>query len=133
LINQVAETLVSLDIPEPELDQLRREILRLGELQPGLDARELQQHLVQTELAAAVDALLSPSVDAGFLLRCPDPISAGREWAHVIRMLNDEDWSTVTAAGSALETELTAELWERFQTARERALDQHPIGADDQL
>jgi DNA primase len=133
LIGQVAEKLASLDVPEPELDRLRQEILRLEALQPGLDAKELQQHLVQTELAAAVDALLSPSVDAGFLLRCPDPISAGTEWTHVIRMLNGDDWSTVTAAGRDLEIELSAELWERFQTARERALEQVPIGAEDQL
>jgi DNA primase len=133
LIGQVAEKLASLDVPEPELDRLRQEILRLEALQPGLDAKELQQHLVQTELAAAVDALLSPSVDAGFLLRCPDPISAGREWTHVIRMLNGDDWSTVTAAGRDLEIELSAELWERFQTARERALERVPIGAEDQL
>jgi DNA primase len=133
LIDQVAEDLASLDTPEPELDRLRQEILRLEASRPGLDAGELQQHLVQTGLAAAVDALLSPSLDAGFLVRCPDPISAGREWTHVIRMLKGGEWSTVTEAGRDLETELSVELWERFQAARERALEQSPIGPEDQL
>lgn len=130
LIDHVAEELASLDTPEPELERLRKEILAS---QPGLDAGELQQHLVQTGLMAAVDALLSPSVDAGFLVRCPDPISAGREWTHVIRMLKGGEWSTVAEAGRDLEAELSAELWERFQAARKQALEQSTNGGEDQL
>jgi DNA primase len=131
LIDQVAEELASLDTPEPELHRLQQEILRLEALRPGLDATELQQHLVQTGLAAAVDALLSPSIDAGFLARCPDPISARREWAHVIRMLKRSEASAVVEAVRDLEADMSPETWEQSRAVVERALQQGPTGDED--
>ena len=131
LIDHIAEELASLDIPEPELDRLRQEILRLEALAPGLDGRELQQHLVQAGLAAVVDALLLPSVDADFLVRCPDPNVARRIWTEVIRMLKRGEPSAVAEAGQVLETEVSAEKWEQFLSAVERAQQQGPIGGED--
>jgi DNA primase len=131
LIEQVAEELALVGIPEPELDQLRQEILRLRELQPGLDAGGLQQHLVQTGLAALVDALLLPSVDADFLVRCPDPNFARRIWTEVIRLLKRGERSVVAEASQVLETEVSAERWERFLSAVEQAHQQGPIGGED--
>ena len=133
LIDQVAEELASLDFPEPELDRLRQEILRLEGLPTGLDARELQQHLVQTGLATAVDALLSPSVDADSLVRCPDPSSARRVWTEVITMLKRGEPSAVAEAGRDLGTEMSAEKWERFLSAVEQAQQLGPIGNEDQF
>jgi len=133
LIDQIAEELASLDFPEPELDQLRQEILRLEGLPTGLDARELQQHLVQAGLAAAVDALLSPSVDADSLVRCPDPSSARRVWTEVIIMLKRGEPSAVAEAGRDLGTEMSAEKWERFLSAVEQAQQQGLIGNEDQI
>jgi DNA primase len=133
LIDQVAEELASLDFPEPELDRLRQEILRLEGLPTGLDAREMQQHLVQTGLATTVDALLSPSVDADSLVRCPDPSSARRVWAEVIIMLKRGEPSPVAEAGRDLGTEMSAEKWERFLSAVEQAQQQGLIGNEDQI
>ncbi len=65
LIGEVAEELAELEIPEAELDKLRREILEVEALRPGLDASALRQHLLLNGFAATVDALLSPSVDFG--------------------------------------------------------------------
>jgi hypothetical protein len=70
-----------------------------------------------------------PSVDAGFVVRCPDPASARREWTHVIRMLGRTERSIV--AGSDLESEVSAETWERFQAAREEELQQGLIGSEE--
>src|SRR5205807_6133033 len=42
LIHEVAEEFAALDVPEPELDRLRREILQAATSRPGLDARALQ-------------------------------------------------------------------------------------------
>jgi DNA primase len=131
LIDHLTEELASLDFPEPELDRLRQEILRLEALQPGLDARELQQHLVRMGLAALVDALLSPSVDADFLVRCPDPNFARRIWTEVIRMLKRGEPSAVAEASQVLETDVSAEKWEQFLSAVERAREQGPIGGED--
>jgi DNA primase len=133
LIVEVAEELASLELPEADFDGLRHEILRLEALRPGLDAGTLQQHLVQSGFAATVDALLSPSVDTGFVVRCPDPTSARKEWTHVTRMLGGRERSVMAEAGDDLESELSAEMWERFQAARERALQQGLIGSEDQI
>ncbi|MGH7060370.1 MAG: DNA primase, partial [Stellaceae bacterium] len=69
LIDEVAEALAALEIPEPGLDKLRRELLGVTVSSPGLDAPALRQHLLHNGLAATVDAVFSPSVDAGFLAR----------------------------------------------------------------
>ena len=132
LIVEVAEEFASLDLPEADFDKLRREILGLEASRPGLDAGTLQQHLVQSGFAATVDALLTPSVDTGFVVRCPDPASARKEWTHVIRMLGRRERS-VMAAGSDLESEVSAEMWERFQAAREQELQQGLIGGEDHI
>jgi DNA primase len=130
LIVEVAEEFASLDLPEAEFDKLRHQILALEASWPGLDAGTLQQHLVQNGFAATVDALLTPSVDTGFVVRCPDPASARNEWTHVIRMLG-RGARSVMAAGSDLESEVSAEMWERFQAAREQELQQGLIGSED--
>jgi hypothetical protein len=101
----------------------------------------MQQHLVQNGLAATVDALLSPSVDTGFLVRCPDLTSARGEWTHVVRMLSGGERSAVAEASSDLESDVAAttarrmseEMWERFQAARKQALQQGLIGDDDHI
>ena len=132
LIVEVAEEFASLDLPEADFDKLRREILGLEASRPGLDAGTLQQHLVQSGFAATVDALLTPSIDTGFVVRCPDPASARKEWTHVIRMLGRRERSAIVA-GSDLESEVSAEMWERFQAARERELQQGLIGSEDHI
>ena len=133
LIVEVAEEFASLDLPEADFAKLRQEILGLAALGPGLDAGMLQQHLVESGFAATVDALLSPSVDTGFVVRCPDPASAREEWMHVIRMLGGRERSVMAEAGNDLESEVSAEMWERFQAAREQALKQGLIGSDDHI
>ena len=87
LIEEVAEEIAALDLPEAELDRLRREILEIEALRPGLDAAALRQHLLLNGFAATVDALFSPLVDSGFLIRRPASGEPRREWAHVIGML----------------------------------------------
>jgi DNA primase len=133
LIVEVAEEFASLDLPEADFVKLREEILGLQALRPGLDAGTLQQHLVQSGFAANVDALLSPSVDTGFVVRCPDPASARKEWSHVIRMLGGRERSVMAEAFKDLETQVSAEMWERFQAAREQALRQGLIDSEDHM
>jgi DNA primase len=133
VIDEVAEDFAALDMPEAELNMLRREIFGVIALRPGVDAEALQQHLVQTGCAATVVALLSPSVDTGFLVRCPDPTSARKEWTHVVRMLRGGDRAAVAQAGNDLESDVSAEKWERFQAVREQAVQQGPIGSEDQI
>jgi DNA primase len=122
LIDEVAEQFAALDIPEPTLDKLRHEILEIEALRPGLDASALRQHLLLNGFAATVDALLSPSVDSGFLVRRSDSRLARDEWAHVIGMLMGAHHSALTEASNHLIHEVSAASWERFLAAREQIL-----------
>jgi len=131
LIDQVAEELAALEIPESDLDGLRRQILELDAGGSGLDARAFQQHLVENGLAATVERLLLPSVDTTFLVRCSDPISARKEWVRVTRMLTGGDRCALAEAADDLISDTCPESWERFLIARERALHEGSRGEDE--
>jgi DNA primase len=126
LIDDVAERLAALEIPEPELDKLRAEILQVAVLRPGLDAAALRQHLLLNGYAATVDRLLSPSVDTGFLVRRSDPSFVRKDCVHVIEMLMRDGRSGATEAGDLMIEEVSAESWERFLAARAQALHEGP-------
>jgi DNA primase len=114
LIAEETEEFAALDFPEPELDRLRREILQVEVLQPGLDASGLRQHLERCGLTTTVDRLLSPSVDhAGFLSRDADTESVRLGWQHVLHMLRDERAERASAA-EALAQDPSPVNWERF-------------------
>jgi DNA primase len=130
LIDEVAEELATLELPEQELDRLRHEILDGQALPPGLDARALQQHLVQNGLAATVDGLLLPSVDTIFLARCSDPSSTRREWVRATRMLTGGERCALAEAANDLISDVSSESWERFLAARQRTLHEGPVGED---
>jgi len=125
LIDAVAEEFAALDIPEPELDKLRREILEIEALRPGLEASALRQHLLSNGFAATVDVLLSPSVDSGFLVRHSDTHAARAEWAHVMGMLLGGQRSVLAEATNHLSDEPSIANWEHFLAARLRALQQN--------
>ena len=131
LIDQVAEELVLLEIPESDLDSLRRQILELDAAGSGLDAHAFQQHLVNNGLAATVERLLSPSVDTTFLVRCSDPVSARKEWDRATRMLTGGDRCVLAEATDDLISDICPESWERFLAARESALHEGSRGDDE--
>jgi DNA primase len=130
LIDEVAEEFAALDIPEPALDKLRHEILEIEALRPGLDASMLRQHLLLNGFTATVDALLSPSVDSGFLARRSVSRIARDEWAHVIGMLMGGHRSALTEASNLLIESVSATSWERFLAAREEMLRDGGIDDD---
>jgi DNA primase len=130
LIEVVAEEFARLEIPEPELDGLRRKILEADTLLAGLDARAIRQHLVKNGLAATVDGLLFPSVDTTFLARCSDPSSAHTEWGRIARMLMGGDRCALDEATSDLISDVSPENWDRFTAVRERILREGSFGED---
>jgi DNA primase len=130
LIGEVAEEFAAVEVAEAELDKLRREILEIEALRPGLDASALRQHLLLNGFAATVDALLWPSVDSGFLVRRSDSRTPRDEWAHVIGMLMGGHRSALAEASNHLIDDVSAAGWERFLAARERALQNVRIDDD---
>jgi DNA primase len=130
LIDEVAEEFAALAIPEAELDKLRREILEIDALRPGLDASALRQHLLLNGFATTVDALLSPSVDSGFLIRRPASRDARTEWSHVIGMLVGGQQAALAEASNHLIDDVSTAGWERFLAARDQALRQGRLDDD---
>jgi DNA primase len=124
LIEEVAEDFAALDIPEPELDKLRRVILEIEALRPGLEASTLRQHLHSNGFAATVDALLLPSVDSSFLIRREAAQVTRSQWTHVMGMLMGGQRSVLAEASNHLINEISPASWEHFLAARERALQQ---------
>ena len=132
LLDEVAEEFAALEIPEAELDKLRREILEIEALYPGLEASALRQHLHTNGFAATVDALLSPSVDSAFLIRRSAIDDARSKWAHVIGMLMGGHRSVVAEASNHLIDDLSVASWEHFLAAREQSLQRNG-GSDDSI
>ena len=130
LILVVADEFARLEIPEPELDGLRREILEADTLPAGLDAQAIRQHLVKNGFAKTVDGLLSPSVDTKFLDRCSDPSSARTEWGRIARMLMGGDRCALDEATNDLISDVSPENWNRFTAVRERMLREGSFGED---
>jgi DNA primase len=137
LVDDVAEEFMALDIPEPELDKLRREILEIEASRPGLEASELRQHLSSNGFAATVDALLLPSVDSGFLIRRATIQDAQNAWAHVMEMLMGGRRTALAEASNHLIEDVSsasdadaAASWEQLLAARERALQQSGSDGD---
>ncbi len=115
-------------MPESQLDKLRREILEVEALRSGLDASALRQHLVEHGFAATVDALLSLSVDSGFLVRSSDLRTARDHWAHVFGMLMGGHRSALAEASNHLIDDDSA--WDHFLATREQVLREIRLGDD---
>jgi DNA primase len=115
LIGEASEEFAEVDFPEPELDRLRREILEVEALRPGLDAAALRLHLEQNGFATTVDGLLSPAVDhAGFLSRDADTESIRLSWHHVLGMVGEGARSELARAVDALAQDPSPANWARF-------------------
>jgi DNA primase len=126
LIEQASEEIAAIDIPEPELDRLRREILEVEALRPGLDAGALRQHLEKNRYADTVDRLLlSAVVHAGFLSRNSDAGSVRLALEHVLGMIREGARGDLAIAADALAREPSPETWDRFLAlqGRERQED----------
>jgi DNA primase len=131
LVDEIAEQLATLEIPEPTLDALRRQILAVDASEPGLDAGALRQHLVRNGHAATVNRLLVSSADTTFLVRCSEPSAMRKEWTRVTRMLTGSDRCALAEATDDLISDVTPENWERFLAAREKAM-QERLAEDDE-
>src|SRR5204862_2335595 len=119
LVAEATEEIAAIDFPEPELDRLRREILQVEVLHPGLDASGLRQHLERCGFITTLDGLLSPAVDhAGFLGRDGDDEAVRQGWLHVLRMIGEENRSERANAAEALARDPSDATWERFLALR---------------
>jgi DNA primase len=130
VIDEVAEQLAAVSMPEPELYKLRAEILQVAASRRGLDAPALRQHLQDSGFAATVERLLAPSVHRDFLRRRSDPNSVRKGVAEVIGMLMRGDFAA-DATDIPMSDDLSPESWERFKADKTRVL-QEGLGGDEE-
>jgi len=131
LVNEATEEIAAIDLPEPELDRLRREILQVEVLQPGLDAPGLRQHLERCGFGSTMDGLLSPSLDhAGFLSGEGDDEAVRQGWLHVLRMNREEVRSERASAAEALARDPSEASWERFLALHGRQTEEDVATAE---
>jgi DNA primase len=137
LIEEFYEEISALDLPEPELARLRRELDRLhhGNLEPeplrsDLDAGQLQQHLGQCGFADLVGALMANiAAHAGFASRGgDDPEVIRRGLKETLQFLRMRGAGDLDAAERAFAADPTDENWQRLKALKERDAQEGPIG-----
>jgi hypothetical protein len=75
-----------------------------------------------------VDGLLLPSVDTKFLARCSDSTATREEWVRVTGTLTAGERGALAEATNELIGDVSADNWERFLAAREKALHEDVAG-----
>ena len=134
LIEEWIEEIAAIEVPEPELDSLRRAILEIAHAHPGLDADALHQHLAVCGHAEILSALTSTiGRHAGFAARGeddPEVIRLGlKETLQLLHARSSP--SEVDAAKQAFATDPSAENLQRLTALKEREFQDGPIGGMD--
>src|SRR5262249_1353824 len=130
LIEEWIEEIASLEIPEPELDSLRRALLEIVHLHPGLDGNDLRQHLTRCGHADILGTLASTVArHAGFAASGgddPDVIRLGlTETLQLLRARHSDDRE---AAARALAADASDENWLRLKALKDREAQDGPVG-----
>jgi DNA primase len=118
LLQDKAEDLDRLHLPDPHLDKLFHEILRLHTLYPDLDAATLKLHLTESGFARVVQGVLSPQVltHAAFARPEADAEMVRRGWTHTIDQLQQPHLRQQMAeAAQDFVRDVSDETWGRLQ------------------
>ncbi len=130
LIEEWVEEIAAVEIPEPELDSLRRAILEIAHSHPGLDATGLHQHLALCGFAEILGALATTIArHAGFAAR-------GGDDPEVIRLGLTETLQLLRAPAArdrddavrALAADVSEENWQRLKALKDREAQDGPVG-----
>jgi DNA primase len=126
LIDEWFEQIAELDLPEPELDRLRSEILEVGHSHLGLDAEQFRQHLASCGHADTVSVLTAAiTTHAGFAAGGgddPEVIRLGLEETLQLLRANSPGDNAATVANP------TDEDLQRVVALKEREAQEGPIG-----
>jgi len=118
LLDEAAEDVAALHLPDPRLDKLCHEILRLHALNPDLDAVTLKLHLTGSEYAGIVQGVLSPQVlnHAAFARPEADAEMARRGWTQTRDQLQQRHLTQqVAEAERDFVEDVSDETWGRLQ------------------
>jgi len=130
LIEEWIEEIAAIEIPEPELDSLRRAILEIAHAHPGLDASTLQQHLALCGHAEILSALsITVARHAGFAARGgddPEVIRLGL--TETLQLLRAQHPGDREAASRAFGADMSDENWQRLKALKDREAQDGPVG-----
>jgi DNA primase len=130
LIDEWIEEIAALEVPEPELDSLRRAILEIAHANPGLDAGAWQQHLASCGHAETLGTLAGTvAKHAGFAARGgddPEVIRLGL--TETLQLLRTRHASVRDAASLALSADASDDDLRRLAALKERKLQDGPVG-----
>ena len=130
LIDHWIDDLAAIDIPEPELDKLRREILEVAAAHPALDDVVLHQHLALCGLAETAGALVKIIAEhAGFAVRGgDDPEVIRRGLTETLQLLRARSPGDRETASRVLGTDPSDENWQRLKALKDREALDGPVG-----
>ncbi len=130
LIEEWVEEIAAIEVPEPELDSLRRAILEIAHANPGVDASFLQQHLALCGHATILSALaITVEKHAGFAARGgDDPEVIKQGLRETLQLLRAQGPSEVGTAGEAFSASPSVESSQLLTALKEREFEDGPIG-----
>jgi DNA primase len=130
LIDERIEEITALDVPEPDLDRLRRAILEAAVAHPGLDAGQLRQHLGLCGLADSIGVLTRRiAAHAGFAAGGGDDLELIRlGLEETLLLLRAQASGDLQAAERAFAADASEENWRRLNALKEREALDGPIG-----
>ncbi|HEX3952285.1 MAG TPA: DNA primase [Stellaceae bacterium] len=130
LIEEWVEEIAAVELPEPDLDRLRRAILEMPDTHPGLDANALQQHLALCGHAEILGTLtVTLAKHAGFAAReGDDPEVVKQGLRETLQLLHARDPGAVNAAKEAYTANPSSENSQRLTALKERELQDGPVG-----
>jgi len=130
LIEERIEEIAAIEVPEPELDSLRRAILEIAHTHPGLDAGALQQHLANSGHTEILSALsITVARHAGFAARGgddPEVIRLGL--TETLQLLRAQHSGDREAASRAFGADMSDENWQRLKALKDREAQDGPVG-----
>jgi DNA primase len=123
LLDEHGEDIANARLRDPELDRLRREILRIHVLMPDLDGGTLKFHLTENGFGGVVKRVLSPQVLTHVAAAQPqaDPETVREAWSELARQIELRDEARdMAAAERDLATDLSVDTWTRHRPLFER-------------
>ncbi|HYU12151.1 MAG TPA: DNA primase, partial [Stellaceae bacterium] len=130
LIDHWIDDLAAIDIPEPELDKLRRAILEVAAVHPALDDSTLHQHLALCGLAETAGVLSKIIAEhAGFAVRGgDDPEVIRRGLTEILQLLRARSPGDRETASLVLGADPSDENWQRLKALKDREALDGPVG-----
>src|SRR5216684_1117168 len=130
MIEEWIEEIAAIDVPEPELDSLRRAILEIAHAHPGLDAGGFQQHLANCGHAQILSALtVTVARHAGFAARGgDDPEFIRLGLTETLQLLRAQHPGDREAASRAFGADMSDENWQRLKALKDREAQDGPVG-----